>query len=383
MSEPIRALYILDNFPDPHAGTEGQFWLLFRNLSRERIDPAILLLRPSAFLAENVAPSRLRVLNVYRLLSLRSIAKVIGAVLWARRSAFQVAHIFFNDSSIVFPIPLRVAGIKVIVSRRDLGFWYTSSNLRLLRLAGKLVHRVVANCEAVRDVVIRKEKVSADRVDVVYNGLIRSPDRASIAAREDYSLPESARLVVIVANLRPIKRIDTAVEMLARVQATSDAHLLVVGEDRPANGRDSLQAELQEQARRLGVSDKLHFLGKMPDPTPIVAMSDVCVLCSESEGLSNTVIEYMLAGKPIVCTDVGGNAELIEEGRTGYLVPVGDVDALTRAVADLLTTKERALSFGERARERALAMFSSRAMVEKQTRIYESLVNQSRLEHPR
>jgi len=285
-----------------------------------------------------------------------------------------VVHIFFNDSAIVFPIPLKLLGIRVIVSRRDLGFWYTPRKLTLLKFVARFVDRVVANCEAVRAAVVKAEKFSPERVKVIYNGIGRETNEATPLARSEFAISEGARVLVIVANLRPLKRIDDAVRVLAGLQSTvGDTHLLVVGEDRSSDRGVSHQAGLQQLAQDLGIADKLHFAGKMSDPMPAIAMADLCVLCSETEGLSNTVIEYMLAGKASICTDVGGNSELLEHGQTGYLVPVGDIDAMTRAATELLRDGQRAASFGERARQRALSKFTARVMVQEQTEMYQQL----------
>ena len=374
VSDPLRVLFILDNFSGPQAGTEGQFWLLFRNLDRARFAPAIMLLRPSEFLREHVPANELKVLNVQRLLSPVSIIKLLRAAWWARRNGYKVVHIFFNDSAIVFPIPLKLLGIRVIVSRRDLGFWYTPRKLTLLKFVARFVDRVVANCEAVRAAVVRAEKFPRERVEVIYNGIGRETGETTPLSRGEFAISAGARVIVIVANLRPLKRIDDAVRMLAGLQAAvGDTHLVVVGEDRNTDRGVSHQAELQQLANDLGIANKLHFAGKMNDPMPAIAMADLCILCSETEGLSNTVIEYMLAGKASVCTDVGGNSELLEHGQTGYLVGVGDIDAMTRAAAELLGDRQRAASFGERARRRALSMFTARAMVQKQTELYQQL----------
>ena len=375
-SEPLRVLFILDSFPDPHAGTEGQFWLLFRNLNRARINPAILLLRPSAFLGEHVPADALKVLGIKRLLSVVSVIRLLKAAWWAWRSGFKVAHIFFNDSAIVFPVPLKLLGVRVIVSRRDLGFWYTPANLRLLRFVAGSVDRVVANCEAVRAAVIRCEDYPPERVDVIYNGIGRDPGAAAQLRRGEFAISDTARLIVVVANLRPLKRIGDVIRVLAGLQVLfGDAHLLVVGEDRSGDYEGSHMAELQKLAAGLGVAAKLHFAGKMSDPMPAIALADLCMLCSETEGLSNTVIEYMLAGKAAICTDVGGNSELLVSGQTGYLVPVGDIDAMIRAATELLDDRQRAASFGERAKQRALSMFTARAMVQKQTELYVRLAS--------
>lgn len=370
----LKLLFILDAFPDPHAGTEGQFWLLFNRLDRAALEPAILLLRPSPFLSANVQDVPLKVLNVTSVKSPSALWRIAGAVRWAKREGFEVAHIFFNDSAVVFPIPLRLAGLRVIVSRRDLGFWYSSATMPLLRLNARFVDAAVANCNAVKRVVHDKEGIPAQRIHVIYNGIIRSEIGSSAGIRERFGLPPYARLIVIVANLRPLKRNADAIRALGALPGElSDINVVFVGEDRDGDGGNSHRRELEDLARSLGVERRIHFTGKVPDPMPIVAEATLCMLCSETEGLSNAVIEYMLAGKPVVCTDVGGNAELVAHGENGFVVPVGDVPAMVASLTQLLGSEQRRVAFGRESAARAARLFSTDAMCREHHRLYESL----------
>ena len=106
---------------------------------------------------------------------------------------------------------------------------------------------------------------------------------------------------------------------------------------------------------------------------PTISAADICVLCSETEGLSNAVMEYMAAGKPTICTNVGGNVELVVDGETGYLVPVGDATSMANAIVALLSDSERAQEFGQRARRRAIELFSLHRMIEQHEMLYTRL----------
>jgi glycosyltransferase involved in cell wall biosynthesis len=359
---PVRVLYILDSFPDPTAGTEGQFWRLIRGLDPSRFRPAVVLLRPSEFLARELGSVPLRVLNVTRLRSPGALLRVVRAAWWARRSGFRVAHIFFNDSA--------------IVSRRDLGFWYSRSNLPLLRMAAKFVDRAVANCKAVRQEVIQAENFPPDKVDVIYNATDADDECSGSASRAQFGVPENVPLIIIVANLRPLKRIEDGIRALALLDDAPNGrvHLLVVGEDRTGVRGGSHRDELERIARDLRVSDRVRFGGKMTDPAPVIRLADACVLCSETEGLSNTVIDYMLAGKPVVCTAVGGNLELIVDRECGRLVRVRDPADMAGALSEILRDRGLANSWGQAARARALRMFTpASTMIAQYQIIYEDL----------
>src|SRR5690606_9795064 len=204
---------------------------------------------------------------------------------------FEVAHIFFNDSAMVFPLPLKLCGLKVVVARRDLGFWYTRWNLPVLRLAGYFVDAVVANSAAVREVVANKERIPRKRIAVIYNGMRRS-GTCTQGRRADFGVPEDGAVITCVANLRPLKRIGDIIRALPAItRAAGPTHLLVVGEDRAGEGGGkSHRAELEALARDFGLDGRVHFAGKMDNPMSAVALAEVCLLVSQTEGLSNVVV---------------------------------------------------------------------------------------------
>jgi glycosyltransferase involved in cell wall biosynthesis len=118
-------------------------------------------------------------------------------------------------------------------------------------------------------------------------------------------------------------------------------------------GAGPLAPPLQERVRRLGVADRVVFAGARSDVAAILRSSDVSVLTSSREGFSNVVIESLAAGLPMVATDVGGNAEAIEAGLSGFLFEPGDVAALSSRVLDLLLDEDLRSRMGQAARRRA------------------------------
>jgi glycosyltransferase involved in cell wall biosynthesis len=374
LSGKLKLLFILDAFPDPQAGTEGQFWLLFKQLDRDRVDPAIVLLRPSEWLQTHATDVPIRVLDIKRLRSWSSLRKILATIFWARRGGFQMAHIFFNDSALVFPPLLKLTGVRVIVSRRDLGFWYTPANLKLLRFNAFFIDAVVANAHAVKAVVQHNEDFAEDKIHVIYNGIRRVAGEPSRGLRDQLDIPPTAPLLAIVANLRPLKRIDDVIRALAKQHGEGrHAHLLVIGEDRPGKNNHTHRQELKELAISLSVEKRVHFIGKVTDPMPLLMQASICLLCSETEGLSNAIIEYMLAGCPVVCTDVGGNVELVQHENNGFIVPVGDIDAISAALDTLLSDSELLRQMGEQSKHRAQSMFLPSAMVDAHVRLYARL----------
>jgi glycosyltransferase involved in cell wall biosynthesis len=220
------------------------------------------------------------------------------------------------------------------------------------------------------------ECYAPEALHVIYNGL-RQPElvhEAPAELRRSLGLTDGDRLVVMVANLRPLKRPGDLLRAIAALESRPGraVHVAFVGADVNRDGV-SVTERLNGLAADLGVADRVHFTGLVETPAAYVAAADACVLCSETEGLSNAVLEYMHAGKPIVCTSVGGNPELVTDGETGFLVPVGDVAAITDRLGRLLDNPDVAARLGAAARARALADFSVESMVARHEDLYASI----------
>lgn len=369
---PIRVLYVLDRFHGPGAGAEGQLLLLLKLLDRTRFEPLLVTLRGQEPLAEHVPGVSVRRLDVRSLASVRGMWQLACLAVWARRRRVAVAHLFFNDTTLSLPPLLRMAGIRVVASRLDLGFWYRRPLMPWLRLMSACLDGVIANCRAVKDVVAQAERVPPRKISVIYNGIGRAVQTVDSAAwRRRIGVPEDARVAVIVANLRPLKRVGDAIRALARLRPqVPQARLIVVGEDRANSHGASHLKELEALARELGVADAVHFAGAMADPLPVVQAADVGVLCSETEGLSNAVMEYMQVGKPVVCTRVGGNPDLVKDGVNGYLIEVGDVAGLAAALGRLMQDPALASGMGSHGPRICREMFDQHLMARRHEELY-------------
>lgn len=374
----MRVLYVLDEFGGRTAGTEGQFLQLVAGVRARKADVMVMLLRSSPALLQELGDIPTTVLGLGSLASLGAVGALWRLVKGARAAGAGVAHVFFNDASIACPIPLRMAGIPVIVSRRDLGFWYTPSALRLLRVNRHAVSTVVANSLAVKREVVRRERYPENKVTVIHNGWrLREVHEEPAQVRGALGIPAAAKMLLIVANLRPLKRVDDAIRITAlALQDDPDVWLAVVGEDRPGT-TGSERERLASLARELGVAERVVFAGSYADPWPVISACDVGLLCSESEGLSNTLIEYSAAGKPVVCTLVGGNEEVIADAQSGFLYSPGNVEQAAGKVDQLLRDPELRQRMGAAGRQVVASRFAIEQMVESHLRLYAALAHGS------
>lgn len=367
---PVKVLYLMDMLrwgPDA-GGTEKQFMALLAHLDRERIQPHIAVFRAGRAVpdVERLSCS-FRVLGIPKLLHIDGLRKLSRLALRIRAERFQVVHIFLSEASIAAPPFCRAGGARVVVSRRDMGFWYTPGALRALRVSNAFVSRMIANSEAVRENVGRRERFPLSKTDVIPNGhdpgiFEAAPDPR---LREALGIGPSDPIVGMVANFHPWKRHGDLVKAFADVRAVSPrARLLLVGSGDAGPARAA--------AAEAGVADAVHILSNISNVIPIVKHFDVAVLSSETEGSSNALIEYMGCARPIVCTRVGGNVELICHDDNGLVVAARDAASLAGGILHLLANPDAAARLGERARASAMEL-TIKAMAERHMCVYEAI----------
>jgi glycosyltransferase involved in cell wall biosynthesis len=227
--------------------------------------------------------------------------------------------------------------------------------------------------------VAEQEGVSKKKISVIYNGIPPEDvmDSSPLTAEEFPALFQSKPIIGIVANLKPIKRIDVAIRAVALAALRCPGlRLVILGKDGPSQEAPSMRKVLQELAQGLGIGDRVVFCGSVTTPMRYIKRFDVAVLSSESEGFSNALIEYMQASRPIICTETGGNCELIQDGVNGCVVPVGDVAALAERIITLVSNQTLAAQLGEAAKD-AVKSYSIARMVSEQMQCYDEVLARS------
>jgi glycosyltransferase involved in cell wall biosynthesis len=265
-------------------------------------------------------------------------------------------------------VPVRIAFCGEMAANR------TRAHLILQRNSLRLATAIHANSEAVRQDLLR-EGVPAEKITVVYNGLDLARVHAPQGFQRDealaaFGLPTSGRrFVSIVANLRhEVKDHPMFLRAARRVRdKVSDAAFVIAGEG-------ELEGSIRALAAELGLERDVFFTGRCERLAEMLAVSEVCVLSSKSEGFSNSILEYMGAGRAVVVTDVGGAREVVTDGETGYLIASGDDETMAARIVSLLDEPERARLMGERGRQLIERKFSSRAQLENTERLYERLL---------
>jgi glycosyltransferase involved in cell wall biosynthesis len=350
-------------------GTPRHLLEVLGHLDRTRFTPAVYCLKAgpeSAFLA------RLRALGVEVLdgrtaetfRGLRWVPAVLRLAALLRRRRIPVVQSYLLHANFLASLAGRLARVPVVVtSVRSLDV-YAGHERVVARLSNRLADRVMVCGEAVRRHVHQAEGCPLEKLAVVPNGV----DLARVARPASAAWPAELAGVPIVGavgRLAPKKAqgdlLDAVPHVVDRVPA---ARVVLVGD-----GPD--RAALEARARALGVAERVRFLGAVGDAETLMARLDVFVLPSRLEGMSNALLEAMAAGRPVVATDVGANAELVVDGVTGFVVPPARPDRLAEAIVTLLKDPERARVMGAAGRARVAEAFTVERMVERLQRLYD------------
>jgi len=348
-------------------GAEYQLYELLRGLDRTRWDPTVFSLAAGGYWAEPMRALGVPVhelaargsADVGRLRRLRQALRahapdVLHTVLWSGNSYGRLAAIGLG-------IPLVITAERNVIERPR---W----QIAVERALDRMTDTYLVNCRAIADGLVRREGLPARKMRVVLNGIdLRtlppfSTDRA--AARAALGFAPARRLVAQVGRLAPQKDWPTFLGAAAEVAtAVPDVDFLVVGQGEQ-------RADLEALAGRLGLGDRVRFLGLRHDVPALLGAVDVMALTSLYEGLPNVVIEAMAAGAVAVATDVGGTGELVRHEHTGLLLRPRDVDGTAAAIRRVLDDAALAGRLARAARGFVESALSFETMVANTTAVY-------------
>jgi glycosyltransferase involved in cell wall biosynthesis len=369
----IPICFLIASITTEHAGTEGHLIRLIRALDRRRYEPMLVVLQRSPWTDEFSDP-----LVPLEVLGFRSFLRPLDwQCIWRlakllKQHRIQILESHYPDAHLVGALAARYSGVPVIVScRRDLVDQYGWRMKTLCKLGNYFATHHLVNSEAVAAVASRVEGVRRSRIEMIHNGvdLDAFEQSANASTMPEFTAAAARnRIVVLAANLLPIKNISMFIEVASIVaKRFGDTCFAVVGSG-PEKER------LKRLAAEHGVDGRMIWTGTVPDTRPYLKRSTIACLTSDSEGLSNSILEYMAAGLPVVATQVGGAAEAIVDGITGYLIPRGNVQEMAGRLIDLLANSSKGRTMGLAGRQRVADYFSLQAHVAAHQRLYDRLV---------
>ena len=239
--------------------------------------------------------------------------------------------------------------------------------------AFRLARAVVANAGAVKKQLI-EQGVKSEKVTIIYNGidLTRFQQNGNVdeaLQRLDLASVQGRPLITMVANFEfRVKDHPMLLRAAQRVKAEVPEALFVLAGDGP------LLEETQQLAEQLGLKETCLFIGRCASVPDLLKASEICVLSSQAEGFSNSILEYMAAGRAVVATNVGGASEAIVEGETGYLIQAGDDQAMAQRLISLLRDPDKSRSMGMNGRRLVEERFSTENRLATTSALYQKFL---------
>ena len=285
----------------------------------------------------------------------------------------DVVHTYFFWS-IIYGRLLKLMGLAPVLveNREDMGFSWGWGAYLALRLTQSVPDRVIAVAGPVKEVALRKEGLAPSRAIVVHNGipLATSAERGREETRRQFGFAHEHIVIGMVANLpREVKGGKHLLDVVREVVAAAPtARFLLVGMGTDA---ETLRPELETR----GIAEYVVGAGYRRDVEDCYTAMDISVLTSSTEGLSITLLESMRAGLPTVATRVGGNAELVVEGETGFLVDFGNWSAFVDRVVSLAHDGDQRRRMGDAGRRRVAEQFGAEGVGGRYLTVYETLIN--------
>lgn len=360
-AKPVKVLYCIDNLV--RGGTELQLIGLIERLDRSQYQPYLLTIRPSDP-ALTPADCEHLAWNVPKLFNLEGIKAARKLSRWLKQENIEVVQTFFQDSTVFAGVAAKLAGTPVrIASFRDLGFWSNRKQALLMRATYPLMNAYICNADIVRDHFIQHFGIRADKARILRNGI-----DVNALPFVEHSGP--AKNIGIVGNMtRQVKRTDLFIQaagLVARQHPDIMWHII---------GDGQMRNQLEQLAKNCGVYDQIVFAGRVSNVAGYLERLDIGVISSDSEGLSNALLEYMFKGATAVATAVGGNPELISNGVTGLLVPPNDPEALAKALIHLIEDDTMRHNLAQQARLKAEADYSWEKCLAAHHSYYQELLN--------
>ncbi len=357
--------------------------LLAERLPRDRFDVTFIMLgrwTPNADLAV-AAGARVHSLGAHGrrtaarpLLALRTAKVVLDYVRLCRRERFDIVDAWLYQGYGLAAVTRRITRTPVLISGRVSLSGYKERFNRLERLVDSVALRssdvIFANSSVVADDVAGREGVARDSIRVIRNGVLipdPMPEDERRAIRAGWGVAPSDILVGYVGSMRPGKGHERIVAaMPSLLAAVPDCRLVLVG------GGPCREA-IEHQVASLGLEGRVTLTGDVLDARPLFGAMDLFVSASEAEGLPNSVLEAAAAGVPIVATAAGGTIEIVEDGQTGVVVPVGDDDALRAALIGLAPDGDRRRFLGAAGRAYVAGAFGVDRFVGETASLYEEM----------
>ena len=371
----VKILYITPQLET--GGTESHIFKLTSNLDRNKFSPFILcsgLKNPKANFAKKIQINSIPLIWIR--LGLKQFYNVFKVIRYINENKIDIIHSYsYIDVKWDVIIYLLSRSKVLITERRNLQHWrIKKSNTFWEKIRNKITSSIIANSAEVVKVVSSIEQIPTSRIKLIYNGVFfinSGLKEFEMLIKEKINYQTGDFIISNVANLKKVKRQEDIIKalLILKNRGMKSVKLLLAG----ANSQD-YQSYLENLVAEFNVNDQVFFLGEVITPESVYSCSNIMVLSSEAEGFSNSVIESMFFGVPVIASNVGGNLDVIKNGVNGFLYESTNVIELAESISyfyDLSIEQRENLS---RNAIETSKLFSIEKMVLEYTELYNRII---------
>ncbi|MFA5156295.1 MAG: glycosyltransferase [Candidatus Omnitrophota bacterium] len=367
--QSLKVLYFLNSVV--RAGVEEHVLRLIEGLDKTQFEPILICPRQ---LIEQIKPDleRLQIkfysVDIRRWRNLSEIKKFMG-ILKEEKPDIVHSHLFFATR---FAAPLaKLAGIPVVIDTSHLREAWRKGIKRSYfvdRFFYRFVDKIIAVSNAVKSYLVNEKELDEKKIEVIHNGIDLARFKPSVN-RDSPLRGQSLFTIGVIGRLEPQKGHKYFLDAVSLLDGKyDDVKFLIAGDG-------SLRNELERQAKRLGISERVEFVGYRRDIENVLKEIDLLVLPSLYEGLPLVALEAGAMGKPVIATNVDGSPEAVVNDKTGLIVPAKDSIALKEGIEIFLKNRELAKGFGENARRHIEERFDIRKQIDRTEQLYSIVVS--------
>ncbi len=351
-------------------GTERQVAELARSFDSKRFTAHVGCTVGGGFRAEELRQSGIPILELQMnsLMSPQAVHALNGLKHYVQANDIQLIHAF-DAPMVIFGVPAgRLSAARVVLSsQRCYEDTIYPPHQKYVWMAHRFAHGVVANCQAMREHLLTHYHLPQEKIRVCYNGLDTTAFQPGLRVRPP-ALREAKLVIGVVSVLRPEKAMNLLLEAFAGVRhLTPGLILLIVGSGPEEQG-------LRQLSEKLGIFGQCVFQPSTNQVSEWLRAIDIFVLPTRSEALSNSIMEAMACGCCVVASRVGGNPELVEEGKTGLLFESGDAQGLADQLRHLILNPQLRETMAAAGAEKMATRFSIQTSVANMQTIYDQFL---------
>jgi len=387
MKQKIKIIYFIGSLR--LGGAEKQVAELALGLDKSRYDIEICCINQGGPMVEKVrqAGINVRIFEVslpFGKFNPRSYPFLIKS-LWkiyryVKKTKPHIIHAYLFTAYIVGILCGKWSGVPILISsRRSLGYFKDDKPWRqkLENYVNKKTDIILVNAKAVREDVLKREKHCQGKIRLVYNGVDLDkfkPGRGEPEIRKQWGIGENDLLIGMVANLIHYKGHLEVLDAAAQLKPEfPNVKFVFVGRD------GGMQEQIEEKRKTLNLENSVILAGSCKDVHKIIPAFDIMILASHEEGFSNVLLEAMACSKPLVATNVGGNAESVVHGETGFIVPTRNPEEMAKALKKFLENPGLREKFGEAGRRRMEENFSIQKLIQNMDQFYTNIVKEKKV----